>query len=115
MHNTQVTSLKAYFEKVLPTLSQRHKEVLEELVKHQDASNMEIAERLRWSINRVTPRIKELRDRKLVIFSQTRRCKETREIVNAWKINEFYDVETSNLKPEIIEIIKQRTIQKPLI
>lgn len=104
----QPTSLKAYFEEVLPTLGNRHKQVLEVLIKHKDMTNMELANQLDWSINRITPRVKELRKKDIVVQSQVRECKITRRNVIAWKFNKFYYL--NKLKPEVKErAIKQRT------
>jgi len=57
------TSLEAYFNIVEPLLSEKQVEVLRVFKMHTDRSftNMELADMLGWSINRVTPRTNELR------------------------------------------------------
>lgn len=56
----QQTSLLAY-QDVLQDLGRRHFEVMRALIRIQPASNKALAEELHWSINRVTPRVYELR------------------------------------------------------
>ena len=58
----QGTSLRAYFDDVLPEIDGKRREVLRVLIDDQtmDFTNMELADELRWSINRVTPRVFEL-------------------------------------------------------
>lgn len=59
------TSLLAYQEALL-SLGEHQKEVLKCLRRLGQANNQMIARTLRWQINSVTPRVKELRDKKLV-------------------------------------------------
>lgn len=77
------TSLLAH-EEVQGVLETRHAEVLRAMTGKQDFSNMELAQRLGWSINRVTPRVKELRDAGLVQFKTIRSCKITGRAVKTW-------------------------------
>ena len=51
---------------------------------------MEIAAALDWSINRVTPRIKELRDIGVVETAGLRNCKITGEVVNIWRMKDGF-------------------------
>jgi len=84
----QQTSLKA-FQEIQPKLPECRRIVYETIKKaDKDLTNMEIAARLGWSINRVTPRVKELREMGLVILSQVRKCRVTKNTAKAWKIKE---------------------------
>jgi hypothetical protein len=70
------TSLSIFQSQVLPTLSARQKRVYEILTQYPEGlTNAEIGYKLGWEINRVTGRSKELRDKKLVEDSQTRKCR----------------------------------------
>jgi len=85
----QETSLEAYLE-VKPRLGEKQKEVYR-LLKNAtrvgfDMTNMEIAQALKWSINRVTPRVYELRQAGLVVLSRKRKCGVTGRRAMAWKI-----------------------------
>jgi hypothetical protein len=83
------SSLKAYINEIAPTLNPRQIQVLEVLEGHtEDMTNMEIAAALEWSINRVTGRVKELRDRGFLEESSHRPCSVTGRPVNAWRIKE---------------------------
>jgi len=66
MSGPQITSLFAYHKHVIPTLTQRMRQVQDALAKADDMTNSELARALGWGINRVTPRIGELRDAGLV-------------------------------------------------
>lgn len=78
------TSTKAYKEDALPTLSERQEAVLEALKGLGEATNTELAESLHWSINRVTPRIFELRRQKRVVEIGKRACKITGRTAYVW-------------------------------
>lgn len=86
----QETSLDVYYHKVLPTLGRRQRQVwnLFETYNRQNLTNMEAAELLGWSINRVTPRVLELRELGLLVFSRRRRCTVTGNFAMAWKLKE---------------------------
>ena len=83
----QQTSLSAYYERVKPSLGERQFAVYR-LIKasERDWSNSEIGRALGWSINRVTPRVKELRDLGILTLSGKRRCAITGLTVCAWKV-----------------------------
>ncbi len=94
----QKSSLEAYFREVLPTLGERHTHVLKVFTDNPTMTftNMELAEELGWSINRVTPRVYELRgkgkDNKLKLnpvltLSRRRLCLVTERNVMAWQFN----------------------------
>jgi DNA-binding MarR family transcriptional regulator len=57
-HNTQQTSIDAYYS--IDDLGSRQKFVLELIRHYGNMTNREIASRLGWEINRVTPRVNEL-------------------------------------------------------
>lgn len=80
------TSLLAYQE-VLLNLGERQLEVLRCLNKIQPATNMMIAEELGWSINRVTPRIFELRKLRLVEEDKKDICIITQRLASYWRFN----------------------------
>lgn len=85
--SVQETSLEVYFRKVLPKLSIRQRQILT-IFQCQKATssltNMEVAEQLGWSINRVTPRVLELRNLGVLMFHQTRRCQVTGNNAMTW-------------------------------
>jgi len=98
------TSLEAYYNEIIPIRGLRQLEVLKALETLVNASNMMIAAHLGWSINRVTPRINELRKANppLVIESGVYQCKITNRKVNYWKINPLL----YSLK--ILELVKEK-------
>ena len=79
------TSLLAW-SGIQENLGRARENVLSALRLIQPASNMELARELGWSINRVTPRIKELRDRGIVFDSGRRECDVTGRMVHAWGV-----------------------------
>lgn len=96
--NVQTSSLEAYFREVLPTLGERQVHVLKVFQDNptMDFTNMELAEELGWSINRVTPRVYELRGKgknnklmwnPVLTFSRRRLCLVTKRPVMAWQFN----------------------------
>jgi DNA-binding MarR family transcriptional regulator len=48
-------------------------------------TNSELAEKLGWSINRITPRVLELRNMDLVKDAGTRLCTSTGRVVHQWR------------------------------
>lgn len=80
----QDTSQKAFREEVVPTLGQRHSEVMAALVGLGEATNSELSTALGWSINRVTPRIHELRKAGRVADVEKRPCKVTGRTAYVW-------------------------------
>jgi predicted ArsR family transcriptional regulator len=61
------TSLEAYFTEVQPKLGKNQQLVLEALEDIFPATNKQLAKHLGWEINSITPRIKELREKKKVV------------------------------------------------
>jgi len=86
---TRTTSLNAYYGEVLPNIGSRQQTVLELFISNneiKDYTNSEISEILGWGINRVTPRVFELRYQGLLEESQKRSCKITGRTAIAWKL-----------------------------
>jgi len=80
------TSLEAWLE-IQPKISGRRKQVFLALYELREATNMEIAKHLGWSINRVTPRVLELREMDVVEQSCIRECEVTKHNARAWKLS----------------------------
>ncbi len=80
----QQSSIDAYLS-VIPSIGERQRAVYAALAKIGPASNMEIAQYLRWSVNQVTPRIFELRKIGWVIDDGLRECKITGRVVHVWR------------------------------
>lgn len=81
----QETSLEAY--KILePELGSLQKEVYYIIQNNPGMSNHDIARYLQWEINRVTPRVKELRDKGIVIYSHTKNDRITKRRVMCWTV-----------------------------
>jgi DNA-binding MarR family transcriptional regulator len=83
----QETSLWAY-ARATQNLGTSQKKVLDALRVFPDATNAELAQRLEWPINRVTPRIKELRSKEfgeLVLDNGKRKCRVTGNTAHAWR------------------------------
>lgn len=85
MSHVQETSLEA-FSKVQPKLAQRQMQILHFFDSHADRNwtNMEVAEGLGWSINRVTPRVLELREKGVLVLACKRACRVTGCWAMAW-------------------------------
>lgn len=115
MTNVQDTSLLAYYNDVIPRISRSQRIVLEEILKHPEGiTNQEIHETTKIPINCITPRCKELRDKKLVVEMTRRKCKSSGRLAIAWTYNKNYDLEKSHLKLATKErIISQRS--QPLL
>ena len=81
----QSTSLEAY--KVLqPELGTMQNMIYNILKVYPNSSNLDISRITHKPINSVTPRIKELRDKGLVIFSNYKKDRVTKRRVMCWKI-----------------------------
>ena len=79
----QQTSLEA-FEEIKEDLQGKRLEVYNALKQLKTANNTTIALFLRWPINRVTPRIKELREMRYVIESHKGLCPYTKKNTIYW-------------------------------
>jgi len=81
------TSLHTYRLEVEPTLGERQKAVYDLLVSAgENLTNSEIASRLNWPINTVTPRIFELRKVGKVMDDGKRECRVTGRTCYAWRV-----------------------------
>jgi|TARA_Y100000310_G_C20644924_1_gene796012 DNA-binding MarR family transcriptional regulator len=80
----QKTSKSAYLG-IQDSISERQHLILEALNERGQASNMELAKHLGWEINRVTPRIFELRTKGLVTAAIKRKCQITGNTCIAWR------------------------------
>lgn len=85
----QQTSLFA-FKTILPKLGERQREVLAvfENNPYRNYTNMELSKELGWGINRITGRVKELRDDDVLEEKEKRLCSETGFYVKAWGLKE---------------------------
>lgn len=80
----QETSREAY-QVLKPELGELQETVYNTIMEHPNMSNHDIARYLHWEINRVTPRVKELRDKGLVFFSSYKEDGITNRRVMCWK------------------------------
>ena len=78
------TSLDAY-DSIRGKLNKLQRRVLDALHMRGQATNMEIAQELDWTINRVTPRMFELRTQGLVVAAVKRKCHVTGTTAIAWR------------------------------
>jgi len=88
LSQVQQTSLDVYYQKVLPNLMRRQREVLRVFIDnpYRDFTNMEVAAMLGFSINRITPRVLELRNKGLLVKYCRRRCAVTGNMAYAWRL-----------------------------
>lgn len=80
------TSHTAFINEVQPTISARQIRVLEVFENGGNFTNSELAARMQWSINRITGRVKELRDKGILEDAGKRECNETHREVHAWRL-----------------------------
>jgi hypothetical protein len=80
----QDTSLWAY-NLATQNLGKKQKEVLDALRFFPDATNAELAARLNWPVNRITPRCLELRKMGLILDAGKRTCRVTGSTAHAWR------------------------------
>lgn len=81
----QETSLLAYRE-IEDKLGEKQKEVYNMLKNLGSANNSILAKKLGWEINRVTPRVKELREIGLVVTDCIRPCPITKRLSMFWRL-----------------------------
>jgi len=78
------------YTRILPHITRMHAKVIKAARNAEnidmDWTNRELAVFLNWDINRVTPRVKELRDMGIIIKSQRRRCGVTKNPAFAWRL-----------------------------
>lgn len=88
----RATSIDAYYS--IDDLPTRRRAVFNALKTLTTACNLDVADYLNWSINRVTPRMNELvNDEKLVEEAYRGFCKQTGRRVIFWKIKEIKNEE----------------------
>lgn len=75
--STKVESTKAKSLKKVTNYSELHQQVLSMINKYPKSSRRELAVHLGWSINRVTPRVKELMEAGSVVVTGTKYDKQT--------------------------------------
>jgi hypothetical protein len=80
----QDTSLFAY-SVATQNLGAKQKQVLDALRFVPDATNAELGRHLSWPVNRITPRVLELRKVGLILDAGRRICKVTGSMAHAWK------------------------------
>lgn len=81
--SVQDTSLNAYMD-ISPVLAERQQRVYLALKANHPMTNMELSQYLGWTINCVTPRVLELRKKKLVTDAGCRPCTVTGRWAWSW-------------------------------
>lgn len=81
----QDTSLEAY-DSIKPELGERQLSVYKALLQLREADNLTISKFLGLPINSITPRVKELRDKKLVGVAKVDISPITKRRVIFWKV-----------------------------
>lgn len=67
-------------------LGDKQQRVLDTMYLRDNWTNSELAQKLEWSINRITGRVFELRQIGLVITAEKRVCDVTGMIVQSWRV-----------------------------
>ncbi len=67
-------------------LADTQQTVLDTMYLRDDWTYQELAEKLEWSVNRVIPRVYELRQLGLVVAAERRICSVTGMVVQSWKV-----------------------------
>ncbi len=83
-HKTRITSLLAYAD-VLEKLGERQEQVYREL-RRLPASNKMLSVALGLDINRITPRVLELRKMGVVLEYKKEKCEFTGRLVSIWQV-----------------------------
>ena len=97
----QDTSLKAY-DSIQPKIGHNQSLVLEVIKRLNGATNAEIGKEIGWEINRVTPRVKELREKGLVRDAGKRACKVTGSESHVWRTDEPRKIYDAIWRPEVV-------------
>lgn len=79
------TSREAY-DSIVPDLNEKQAIVLAAIEMHQPLTNSELSEVLGWSINRITPRVLELRNLGKVVDLGKRSCRVTGRNAHEWGV-----------------------------
>lgn len=85
MTHVRDTSLDAY-QSIRHQLGEKQQQVLSVFSPVNTFTNMELAQYLGWSINRVTPRVYELREKGLLKEDEKRICSVTGRRVWSWRL-----------------------------
>lgn len=82
------TTIKAWLNEIAPTLQAREVQILEVFEREPDRTftNSELAALLGWQINRITGRVKHLREITVLEDAGRRACRVTQRDVHAWKL-----------------------------
>lgn len=81
----QETSLLSWMH-IQANLNDKQERVYQTILQHGRVTNMEIAQFLGWSINRVTPRVLELRKAGLVQLDGYKECSVTGNNACVWSV-----------------------------
>jgi len=86
--NMQDTSLDAYYTKVLPFLNNKQRAIMIFFLNHKNCNftNAELSDKIGWSINRITPRVLELRNLGKLELACRRICTVTQNGACAWEL-----------------------------
>ena len=99
----QYTSRQAYRD--LKRVNDKQAQVFRVIELAQPASNYDIAKHLSWPINRVTPRVLELRDMDFIELAHKARHPATNRTMMFWRVKKLVGIpsldEDPKLKPEI--------------
>lgn len=68
------------------SLGEKQQKVLDTMYLDEDWTYQELARKLEWAVNRVVPRVFELRQRGLVVPSIKRKCDVTGMVVQSWRV-----------------------------
>ena len=82
----QSTSLQAYNKVPITTRQKQIVDVFKENPHLHNWTNQELADYLDWGVNRVTGRVKELREKGVLEYSETRPCESTENTAKAWRL-----------------------------
>ena len=81
----QDTSLETY-KVLIPELGIRQQQIYDIITKHNNVSNLDLSRISKLPINSVTPRVKELRDKGLVILGGYKTDHITQRRVMCWSV-----------------------------
>lgn len=85
---TQETSLLAFAE-VLQNLGERQKQVYKAIRELGSCNNTMIANHLKLPISSITPRVRELRKKRAVIYHKKDYCRFTGKLTMFWKVRYY--------------------------
>ena len=88
------------------TLSRRQAQVYHTIMTLGKCTNRMIAKSLDWDINRVTGRVKELREKDLISFAGDYKDKDTNRTVSLWKVGSFENNEPNSQLKDLFNQFK---------